>query len=67
MSTLHIDAAYDNWTLFVEALDQVDPFTGDRYDVCPAVCAYYQEVNDDSELPPYDAPALRCTALDKLF
>ena len=56
--------ANNNWTLFVEAYHRVDPFTGRSYDVCRALYAYYENVDDDPECPPYDAPALRCTALD---
>ena len=62
-----VDVARENWSLFVEAYDRVDPFTGTSYEVCSAMVAYYEEVNDDPEFPPYDAPALRCTALDKLL
>lgn len=62
-----VEVAYDNHHLFVMAYDRINPFTGKDFGVCPAMLAYYEEVNDDPELPPYDAPALRCTALDDLF
>jgi hypothetical protein len=62
-----IEAANNNWSLFVKAYDRVNPFTGQDFGVCPAMLAYYEEVNDDPEFPPYDAPALRCTALDGML
>lgn len=62
-----IEAANNNWSLFVKAYDRVNPFTGQDFGVCPAMLAYYEEVNDDPEFPPYDAPALRCTALDDIL
>lgn len=61
------EVALDNWSLFVMAWDRVNPFTGKDFGVCPAMLAYYEEVNDDSDCPPYDAPALRCTALDGML
>lgn len=62
-----IEVARNNWALFVKTYDQSNPFTGQSYAVCPAMFAYYEEVNDDPESPPYDAPALRCTALDGML
>lgn len=62
-----VEVALDNHSLFVMAYDRVNLFTGQDFGVCPAMLAYYEEVNDDPEFPPYDAPALRCTALDGML
>lgn len=62
-----IEAASNNHSLFVMAYDRTNPFTGKSFGVCPAMFAYYEEMDDDPDFPPYDAPALRCTALDGML
>lgn len=47
------------WSLFVAAWD--------GHQSCKAMVAEYHPVDDDPDFPPYDAPYLRCVALDGLL